>query len=347
MDPVSRALSEEIPLPISLLSDLGKGSLRKYLSEVSAAQDVSDILSLWPKLVATACSLQVNDKHITAASNAVCVFLTLGATSTVERLRQFALSYDVWFQTLQCAHKAFNDGKNKPALQIMETVCDLTQKMSDPKAVTKILEHASRPLVRIVLLASPRTELKKAALMLSYLYRRTSLSRHLHEVVLACVTADEYLWRLRLSKHHISFPDVMALGEGSIIHLFLALAFAMVDIDTRSSALKLCSILCSHTPDHVPNLDLQLVADRVLELYLDKNHTLMGNFAENVLPVILDSREKLLAFAQIYAMSCCENPSKMALFIAVLKIGRAKATLPESGECTFLFLLRCTLLILL
>lgn len=333
MDLVSRALREDIPLPISLLSDLGKGSLRKYLSEVTPGQNVSEILSLWPKLVATACNPQVNNKHITAASNAVCVYLTLGATSTVEELRQFALSHEVWFQTLQCAHKAFNDGKNKPALQIMETLCDLIQRMSDPRVVTKILEHAAQPLVRIVLLASPRTELKKAALMLSYLYRRTSLPQHLHGVVLACVTADEYLWRLRLSEHHISFSDVMALGEGSIVHLFLALAFAMVDIDTRSSALKLCSMLCNYSADNVPNLHLQRMADRVFELYLDKNHTLMGNFAENVLPVILDSREKLLSFAQIYAVSCWESPSKMALFIAVLKVGRTKACFPESGEC--------------
>jgi hypothetical protein len=333
MDPISRALSEDVPLSISLLSELGRGSLKRDLINAADGQGVARLLSLWPKLVLTACSPQVNDNHLTAASNALCVYLTGASVSPAAELRHHVISQDAWFEAFRCAHKAFNDGKTKPASQVMGTICDLLLKLDDTTASVEILKRACLPLVEIIILASPRSDIKKASLMLAYFHRRTPLLPLLDELVLQCVNENDYAWRERLVEHHITLSDVSSIGSGSIPHLILALIFAMVDLDTRSAALKLCTLLCddSHRNTDVPNT--RSITERSIELYLERNHAALGSFAEDVLPIILDKQEKLMAFTQRCASSCRDRAANIALFAAVLKAGRAKGMFSESGTC--------------
>ncbi|KAJ9608869.1 hypothetical protein H2200_006640 [Cladophialophora chaetospira] len=331
MDPVSFALSEDLPLPISILSNLGKGSLRLALLGATNDEDVARILGLWPKLILTASSPQVNDKHITAASNALCVYIACGRSSTVTKLQQYVSSQKVWFEAFQCAHRAFNDGKTKPAFQIMETLCDLLQKPTmDSIPHQDTLEKASLPLVRTILLAAPRSEVKKACLVLSCMHRRMPLHEILDRLVSRCLQENDYAWRQRLTDHNISLSDLSTILKGSITQFFLALILAMVDLDTRSAALKLCSVLSGHAVQQPGAYDLQGVVERVIQLYLEKNNTAIGGYAENILPDILDNQTKLISFIQPYATSCRDDSSRMALFLAILKVGRAKAILSES-----------------
>ena len=331
MDAVSLALAEDVPLSIPRLADLGKGLLRRALVSISDEQDVSRITSLWPKLVQTAISPQVNNKHITAASNALCVYLSCCSASAISDLRQLALSQNAWFEAFNCAQKAFKDGKTKPAFQIVEVLCDLLQKLPDSSLVADTLEKATVPLVRIVLLGSPRSEVKKACLMLSCFHRRTPLSDFLDRTVLQCTKENHHLWRQRLAEHKILSSEIASAEEGSIIHLFLALIFAMVDLDTRSAALKLCTALSVDPNSETATMELHSVVELILRLYLDRNLAATGTFAENVLPVVLHTKEKLLSFIEPYAASCRANSSKMALFLAILKVGRGRAILSESG----------------
>ncbi|KIW90444.1 uncharacterized protein Z519_09090 [Cladophialophora bantiana CBS 173.52] len=330
MDPVSCALRAEVPLPISLLSELGKGSLRNTLSDNDRSQDVSQILALWRKLVLTAASPQVADKHITSASNALCVYLHGAVASPTFELREFVLSQDVWFEACHCAHRAFNDGKTKAAFQIMDTLCDLLDKQGDPKVFIEILRHASLPLVRIVLLSLPRSEIKKACLMLACLHQRTPLLEDLDQLVQHCIDENRFLWTQLLSQHNFTLDDISAIGHENILQFLLALVFAMTNLDTRSAALKVCSVLCSDASKPMGSPNLQPLAEHVIKWYLEKNHEALGDFAENVLPVILDSKEKFMAFVQPYSKSCQESGSRMALFIATLKVGRANSILTES-----------------
>lgn len=333
MDVISRALASEIPLPISILSELGRGSLRRSLNNGPPDLSVLQSPALWHKLVLTAINPQVSDKHITAASNALCVFLNSGAASEVVVVRNFVFSQETWFDAFQCAHKAFNDGKTKPALQIMETLCDLFQGMNDQDAASRILNRASLPLIRIILLSSPRSELKKACLMLSYLLRKASILSHVEELVQKCIEAHSFAWMKRLSEHNITHRDVSDIYKDGITSLFFALIFAAVDLDTRTAALKLCSVLCNANHFEGENSSFQILAERVIQLYLERNHGSLGDFAENVLPVIVSNKERFMAFIQPYASSCHEDSSRMSLFLAALKVGRAKNILSEPGTC--------------
>ena len=333
MDAVSHALVADAPLPISLLSELGKGPLRKALADLSSDDSVARNLSLWLKLVQTASSPQVTDKHITAASNALCVYLSCSIRSPSSELGQFVLTREVWFEAFHCSQKAFDDGKTKPAFQILDVLCDLLPKLSNPDLVTDIVEKASLPLVRTIVLASPRSAIKKACLVLSCFLRRTPLIQQLGNMIERCVQENEYAWEQRLSEHNIVAADVWGTWKSSTSHLFLALTLAMIDLDTRSAALKMCSVLCNTSEDNPAAPDLQPVLQHVVELYLDRNHAALGSFAENVLPVILHNKEKLLSFIQPYATSCRNDSSRMALFIATIKVGKTKSILSETGMC--------------
>ncbi|OAP59455.1 hypothetical protein AYL99_06753 [Fonsecaea erecta] len=104
----------------------------------------------------------------------------------------------------------------------------------------------------------------------------------------------------------------------------------MTDLDTRSAALKACSMLCSDASKPTASSTLQALTELAIKLYLERNREALGEFAENILPVILDRKEKFMAFIQPYSRSCHESGSRMALFIAILKVGRAKSILTDS-----------------
>ncbi|KIX05824.1 uncharacterized protein Z518_03796 [Rhinocladiella mackenziei CBS 650.93] len=330
MDVISQALGTDVPLSISVLSDLGKGTLRKAFCNTSGALDASQVLALWEKLISTVQSPQVTYKHITSASNALCVFLNGGAESSNPQIRTFIFSDQTWFEAFQCAHRTFNDGKTKPAFQIMETLCDMIQRMPHGETATDILTKAVHPLIRIVLLSSPRSELKKACLMLTYLLRRTPILDHIASLAGRCTEEYHSAWMQRLSEHNLSLSDVSNVGNDSITALLLALILAMIDLDTRTSALKLYSALRS-TFETAQNPSLQNLAEISVKVFLERNHATLGDFAENVLPIIIGNKERFLNFIKPYAFSCYEGESKMVLFLSLLKVGRLKNMLAGTG----------------
>jgi hypothetical protein len=345
MEPLSGVVSQEVPLAISTLSDLGKGALRKALLKASSSQSIDDALSLWVKLVLTASSPQVNDKHITAASNTLCVFLTAGVASQATAIRQLALSREAWFDAFRCAHKAFNDGKTKPAFQIMDTLSALLQNQPDAGVAAEILDTAAAPLIEVLLLGSPRSDIKKASLLLSCLCRSTALIPRLDRLVARCINSTKHAWQQRLIDHNIPTSKVDLADEGSIFHLCLALVFTMLDLDTRSASLKLFSLL--HNQQSASRDGESKAYDRpkrsAIESFLDRNPAAAGSFAEHVLPTILKTKAQVLAFVKPYSMSSSEIPSRLAVSLAVVKVARANAILSESGMCIRLPLSSITL----
>ncbi|KAI1607991.1 phosphatidylinositol glycan, class A [Exophiala viscosa] len=327
---MSTALEAEVPLPISIVSDLGRGYLRQIFKTPDEDQ-VRQIIALWPKLVLTAKAPQVLDKHVTAASNALCVYLNCGVTSNVPAIQHLVLSREAWFDALQCAHKAFDDGKTKPAFQIMETLCDVLRKMSDQQSIVEILRYATLPLIKSILLSSPQSEVKKACLMISCLHRKTPIGESLESFTQQSTAEYSTRWNQRLVQHNIGPADVSCIDNDTMASLFLALIFASVDVDTRSAAMKLYSLLCTSSAEAPANASLQVTAERVIELYLEKNHEALGDFAQNVLPMVLYDRERFMAFIEPRCHSCCESESTLALFLSSLRVGIQKNLLSDKG----------------
>ncbi|KAJ9496091.1 hypothetical protein H2202_008337 [Exophiala xenobiotica] len=330
MDVLSKALESPIPISISVLSDLGKGALRKALLDASEDDDVHPILNVWPRLVLTAKDSQVVDKHLTSASNALCVFLNGAAASRNSKIYRFVTSKQVWFDAFQCAEKAFDDGRTKPAFQVLETLCDLLRKMSGQDSIAEILTTTTLPLIRIILLCSPRSDLKKACLMLTCFCRKTPIIDHLERLIGETTAKHSSPWEQRLMRHSITATDVSEIGNGGMPSLFLALIFASIDIDVRSTATKTLSTLCSRGSGHSNGADLQTLAERVVGLYLKRNHEARGEFAQNVLPVVLSDKTRFMAFVKSKASSCCDGEAELALFLSTLRVGASNNILSET-----------------
>lgn len=333
MDTIDEALDTDVPLPAAVLSALGKGDLQKFFRGAVKQPNTSQAFALWRKLILTTTSREVVHNHITVACNALYVFLKGAAASSVDDIRDFVHSEETWFEAYQCCQRAFNEGKTKPAFQVLETLCDLLQGF-DEASVAKILARVALPVTRIVLLSSPRSELKKACLMLACLIKRTPILVHLEPVVEKCLELYHLTWMRRLAEHNIAPGEVSQVGTGGKSHLFLALIFAMAELDTRTAALKSISALCSSQEKQGETTSsLQALAQGVVELYLENNQVALGDFAETILPAILNSKEKLLTFVDRYTTSCYKDETRMAVFLAVLKVGRLQNLLSEEGMC--------------
>lgn len=328
MDLVSRALEAPIPVPISILSDLGKGALRQALREVD---EVPRLTSLWKRLILTVRDPQVLDKHITVACNALCVFIKGGAASPRPELHRFSTSRETWLDAFACVHKAFDDGMTKPAFQMLDTLCDLLKEMCDSE-VDSIMTIAVPPLVETILLCSPRSDLKKACLMLTGFIRKTLVPDLLERFAEQTTTEHVLAWKERLVEHHVTATDVSEIGSGSMPSLLLALIFASVDVNTRSTAIKTCSALCSRGSARPDRPSLQDLVERVVGLYLERNHESLGDFAQNILPVILNDKHRFAAFATLHARSCCDSEARLALFLSTLRVGVSKSLLSETGR---------------
>ncbi|EXJ89201.1 hypothetical protein A1O3_02267 [Capronia epimyces CBS 606.96] len=322
MEIINEALATDVPLPIRILSELGKGSLQNFFRNTPEASEPSRLFALWRKLVLTTTSPQVVNTHITAACNALCVYLNGGSSSALAEIRDFVHSEETWFDAFQCCHKAFGDGKTKPAFQVLESLCHLLKDIDQDTTAT-ILKRAALPLIRVVLLSSPRSDLKKACLILTCFVRKTPILGQLEPLVRQCTELHYLVWMRLLARYNIPLEQISQLGGGSITDLFLALTFAMTDHDTRTSALKLRSTLCSS------DSKLEILAQSVVELYLESNQSALGDFAENVLPTILNTKEKLMGFVEPYVSSGFEDETMMAVFLAVLKVGRLQGLLSE------------------
>lgn len=332
MHVISQALEAQIPLSIPILSDLGKGPLKRAFGTArSDPEATSQLLALWPKLVLSAKNPLVADKHINSASNAMCVYLNSGAASPVPEIRNFIFSKEVWFDAFQCAHRAFDAGKTKPTFQVMETLCGLSQKAGDQEIYRGVLADASLPLISTILISSPRSGLKKACLMLSCLLQKTALFSIFQPLVQRVTTEHYLLWLQRLSQHNIIPVHGSDIGKGSMESLLLALILASIDQDTRSAALKLCSILCAHDPQNAESKTLQPLAENAMRLYLENNHAALGEFAHNVLPVVVSNRKRFMTFIGPYTSSSHKSESQVALLFAALRVGGSKNILNEAG----------------
>ncbi|RVX72446.1 hypothetical protein B0A52_03634 [Exophiala mesophila] len=337
MNAIKEALIAEAPLQIPLLSQLGRGALRTFFASPSDVQiHENAVPDLWHKLVSTLKCPQVLDKHLAAAANALCVFLLAGPSTTVSEVKDFVLTRHVWFEAFQCVHKAFNDGKYKPAFQVLDALCDLIQQMDQRQPDYSVLSDAAVPLIKTVLLASPRSEVKKACQFLTCLVRRTKLTAVLPEYVSSALGDNSTVWHRRLAMYSIAPAEIQETGSGQVSSFLLALTISMNDLDTRSSALKLCSTLCGQEKDIPEGLELQSKEETVIKLFLERNYESLGVFAEYVLPAILNDKARLISFVAPYIALARDHDSRVAILLAALRVGRTVNMLSEPESLNIL-----------
>ncbi|ETN39727.1 uncharacterized protein HMPREF1541_05953 [Cyphellophora europaea CBS 101466] len=320
MEQINAALAHNGPLEQQLLSSLARRSLRDHLQRDDHPIAVADLQLLWKTLSGSVVTPNTSDSYLAAACNSVSVFLLTASKAPQEAVRSFVESSSVWNEGYHCVKYAFSCGKTKPPLQVLESLAHLLKEHSDQPTASKLLFDSASSMVSTVLTDEPEGCLKASCISLSCFCKKTTLLSELNSVITASLEKNTAVWKQRQFLYNA--PASPTDGYTSLQTLFLALLFAITSLETRSAALKLFAQLCS-------NDGASEQAAQVLEHYIRYNQGSLSDFADNVLPVILDSATQFRTFLDLYSPDKLQSESRLILYLAVLKVGRLKSFVSE------------------
>lgn len=328
MADITAIIRSEDPLNERQLSVLARSGLREYLSGGLNGPKAADLILLWSRLVEASYLRNVSEKHLTTACNAISVYMNLLSKSSSEESRRFIGSRDVWLQSYACAQYTFTCGKTKPALQMLETLANLLNEHSDKRLAHELLQNTSQTIIGNILTDEPRGTIKASCISLSCLLRKTPLQSSLETAAKEALDQHTAVWVRRLTQAGLLLRGDSKLFTG-LQELLLALLFAVNNLETRSASLKLFSQIC--TSDLQTKTKPLELAARVLEYYIEQCQDVLGDFASNVLPVLIDSKASFESLASAYTPTQNTSSSRFYLFLIVLKAGRMQGFLAEKG----------------
>lgn len=318
-----------VPVSSTELAEIAKSPvtcLKTDLDDFSKAQ----CTYVWQKLVETAWSPAVADKHLTAACNALCAVARYASHSEKEILRSFVYSENTWNDLMSAARKAFNDGKNKPALQILDTLVYLTQSNPDRLAASQTIQNASFDFVGIILTTQPASHLKDACMILNFLTRRATDTFSLQTVLTHSYTQHSVAFRRRCQIQQISSDRVHDAENPALLAFLLALIFAINVTESRTASLKLLSHLCSPSfgDGYVRNVEL---TSRAIELFVGAEENAKTDFVRDVFPALINDQDHLQIFLAQYQFANGNQTSRWAIFLALMEVGRLRNFINEKG----------------
>ena len=328
MSTIQAVLDSRPPIDQQLLSELAKGPLKRHLHGQNATSDPSDIEGLWHGLLSSTLSHDSNEKYLTTACNCISVFLLNAASSPVGGVKLFCSSRKVWFEGFECVQKAFDGGKTKPALQVLETLAHLLNEHPDRAIASEVLSESAHRLLNVLLTGTPTRQIKSACIALTCFVKKTELLSELEDTVAEALKKVSTSWRRYLLQNGISVGS--ADHHSTSRHLFLALLLAVRNLETRSAALKLFSLLL-HAEGWTSNCTPAQSAAEAIELVVLDDTASLGDFADNVIPVILDDALRYETFCNLYRPSSDCSEARLALYLSVLKAGRLKKFVSEAG----------------
>ena len=317
------------PIDQQTLTSFSRGYLRQNLHGQDGALVPRDVEALWHCLISSTLSHDSTEKYLTTACNCISVFLLGASSSPVSEVKHFATSNQVWFEAFECAQKAFDGGKTKPALQVLESLTHLLREHPDNAAASVILQQSSRRLLKILFTGTPSAQIKSVCIALTCLLKRTGLLTVLEDEVADCLDQVSSPWKRYQLQNGTTLGDLQ-YQRSSSCPLFLALLFAVRNLETRSAALKLFSFLL-HSEDWVRGCTPAQSAAEAIELFLRNDTTSLGDFPDNMIPVILDNETRYDIFRDLYKPDEARWKSRLILYLSVLKAGRLKKFLSEGG----------------
>ena len=326
MDNIHEVLGLSVPLDQAQLSFLSKSALKKALNSYSGSLPSRVLESIWDKLVQTCLDPVVGDKHLTASCNSLSVLLINAAASPDPEIRASIFQKRVWFEGYECAWRALNDGKTKPALQVLETLLLLLAKHPDNIAALDIRRGSIAKSINTIITGHPRQDLKVCCIVLSCYLRRSELHAELETVVETSLNQVSSSWASYQHANNV-FPDAGSPRSSATAVLLLALLFAVRNLETRSASLKAIVQTCSGRGAEARTA----LAAEVFQIFIRANSDSLGEFADSVLPVVLDDRERYETFLKVYQIEWGCTTEQMLLYLSVLRIGRLKRFVDETG----------------
>lgn len=290
---------------------------------------------LWACLVETIRSPTVADKHMTAACNALCFVSRANAQSQDEQVSMKTFDQRTWKEMFTAARSAFGSGKNKPALQVLETLHYLTETNPERMLVVPNVEEAATGMVSIILGHNPRRSLKEACIVLYFFLRKLSDFMSFSEVLGRALNRERTGF---VQSCHTAGISAVDLGQESHPQWFafvLALLLAVRLTDSRSAVLKLLALLCG-LPKSAYGVDVPSILSRSIDTYSVADETALEAVTRDVLPSILTDADLFTTFLSKQEKLGANSTSAILVVLALLQYGKSKSYVTELGEETHL-----------
>lgn len=318
----------------ALMADLSKGGLKQYLTNSGGPPALEEVQKIWVRLSRSASLALATEKYITASCNAIAVFLMNVSSSSGSEIARFAFTRRVWLDAINCTEKAFAKGKTKPALQVLEMLCHVNSISSEPEIAWILLKEDVMKRLKTLLVGNAHQEVKVACIVLSCYVRKTDIAHKLPNLAEVAANKLGIVWDQLLHQYSIKLSDLnwIPVGQG-VEKLILGLLIASSGLETRSAALKLLTLVINKRQDPDEASIISTVASRTVQLFLVRNKHLLADYADNVLPIILDTPAQWQIFSEVDGRDRNWTSSSSVLQgLAMLRIGRLKSYINEKGK---------------
>ncbi|KAK5078950.1 hypothetical protein LTR64_002630 [Lithohypha guttulata] len=314
-------------LPLDELSKLTRASKAPSLEQFSPDL-LPETQALWQRLLLTVHSLTATDKHMTAACNAICFTARKNSNSLDEKVRVFAFSGDTFLDTFLVVRSAFAAGKNKPALQVLDTIAYLANSNRDADSVGKHVAEAAAGMVRIVYSQQPKKCLKEACIVLYFFLRKLSDFMSFPDV-LRSVYSDTKPNFLRLCRAFKIDCKCIDGQESPWLSFVISLLMVVHVAESKSATLKLLSLLCT-LPAKTYDVELNQITREAVAIFGAANETSMNHVMRDVIPSIVSDRDQFHALLPQAGKVAVTETSAIQLILAQLNFGKTRAYLKES-----------------
>jgi hypothetical protein len=244
-------------VPVALLSqdvllDMGQGGLKAYFnSEDSPPDRLWKTSRIWQDLLTTTRSTAVTNGHLTAACNAMCVFLESACSSSLPYVRDFGMSKETWLRCFGAILESFEEGKVKPMRQVLITLANILTHNPDHVVSSSIQKEVMIQMTGIILLGEAG-HVKAALVAMELFIRKVSSFYEVLQSIEFCVHIRQVDWSRRLSSFgvekavhdlpvsaSISGLDSTEPEYRTTIAFITALLMALLSRDTQSAAIAL------------------------------------------------------------------------------------------------------------
>jgi hypothetical protein len=239
-------------LPQNVLLDMGQGGLKVcFGSEDGHLNSLEQLSRIWQNLLSTTRSAVVTDSHLTAACNAMCVFLECACSSIIPFVRTFGMSKQTWLQCFGAIIESFEEGKVKPMRQILATLANILNRQPD-RVVSSLIQNEVMAKMAGIILLGEAGHMKAALVAMELFIRKVASFEDVLKSIKYCVQDRQMEWSRRL----VSFGLEKAINDPSIptstssvaatesefqttITFVVALLMALLSRDTQSAAIAL------------------------------------------------------------------------------------------------------------
>lgn len=294
------------------------------------AANVSDT-DLLDVVMFTALDGTVIDKHLTAACNALCFVALRMSDGADDQVRAHVFSTHTWLGLVDVIRKAFHDGKNKPALQVLDALSTLAQSHPDIALAQSNIERTVIHLLRTVFCRDPATEMKQACIMLSFFLRKLSDFMTFPELLGRTFSAcrSNLARRCKTLNHRVILvgEDYNAAWRGFALALILAVGHP----DSKSAALKLLTLVYTSTNDQHGSSVQKSVIEAV-EICGSGGPEASSNVIRIVLPAILDTPTQLKNFLDQQQQHISKSVEHLLLVLTAIEVAREKGFILEESR---------------